>query len=85
MLDLMRSLQQWPQVSVKTKKKNQKKKVLASPLSLRSETTVLRDSPSPKTDLEESQRVSEEKEKIDGELQPDSQETRTRRSCSTPS
>jgi hypothetical protein len=70
----MPSPQQQPQVSVKTKK-DQKKKVLAFPLSLSSGTTVLRDSPSPKTDLEESQRASEEKEEMDGELQPDSQKT----------
>jgi hypothetical protein len=44
--DLTPSLQQRPQVSVKTKK-YQKKKVLAFSLSLRSGTIVLRDSLSP--------------------------------------
>ena len=67
--------QQWPQVSVKTKK-DQKKKVLAFLLSLRSGITVSSDSPFPKTDLKESQRASEEEEEIDEELQLDSQETK---------
>lgn len=56
-------------------KKDQKKKVLALPLSLRSGTTVPRDSLFTKTDLEESQRASEEEEELDDELQHDSQET----------
>jgi hypothetical protein len=73
MYDLIPSLQQWPQVSLKTKK-GQKKKALALPLSLRSGTIVLRESLSPKTDLEKSQTASEEEEEIDGELQS-SQET----------
>ena len=73
MHDLIPSLQQWPQVSLKTKK-GQKKKALALPLSLRSGTIVLRESLSPKTDLEKSQTASEEEEEIDGELQS-SQET----------
>ena len=61
LLDLIPCPQQLPQVPVKTKN-DQKKRVLAFPLSLRSGTTVPRDSPSPKTDLEESQRVGEEGE-----------------------
>ena len=51
-------------------KKDQKKKVLAFLLSLRSGITVSSDSPFPKTDLKESQRASEEEEEIDDELQP---------------
>ena len=57
-------------------KKDQKKKVLAFSLSLRSGTTVPRDFLSSKTDLEGSQRASEEEEEIDEELQLDSQETK---------